>query len=437
MVIWNLKIFVELLAYLYCLAELFGQKFRINIYVVVLVIMDLFLWTGLENYRFSDYLVLLDYIAIFLYGLLSYKESVKNTLINCFLAAIIVSILQLFLLFPLYYLFFINYGQGVLHELLINTGCLLLIMLISRKIKLKNLSDFLVKRNKLIIGVSTLVFCGLGISIYQMINEARIFGVEYIQIVYFILIFLFTIYEWQKTRMDAEKKRTQLEMNRLYYDAYDQLLLLIRERQHDMKNHINAILSMIHTTDSFEELTVKQKEYCAYVMGQNEGVRLVLSAENPLIAGFVYSKIQEAERSGIKVDYQIRMQKNASIVPEYELVEIIGILLDNAIEALSSEVENLNGENKYRKICLSIKETENDIELAVANTSKNYEEDMTKRFFEAGYSSKGRGRGIGLSKLKRIVREQQGKIVVSNELREGINYLTFVINLTKEKRQKF
>lgn len=435
MIIRNVINFIELFTYLYCLAALFGKKFRLSIYAVVFLVLDIFLMTAINDYGFPEYLLTLSYIGMFLYGLLYYQESIRRTLVNCFLAAVIVAVLQLLVFLPIYS-FAERYRRGEIYELLANVGCLLFVILFSHVINLKKFSDFFIKRNKLIVGVIILIFCGLGISIYQMANQRIISEEAYTQMVFFVLILLFTIYEWQKTRLDVEKKKTQLEMNSLYYDAYDQLILLIRERQHDLKNHINAILSMIHTTDNYEELVAKQKEYCDYVMGQNDKTKLVLSVGNPLISGFLYSKIQEAEKKGIAVDYQITMQKTASVVPEYELVEMMGILMDNAIEASSNGMEVADKENRFKGIRISIQETESDIELMVANTSEHFEEDMTEHFFEAGYSSKGKGRGIGLSKLKRMVHERQGDIVVSNELWEGRNYLTFVIRMIKEKRQK-
>lgn len=432
MIIRNLKVLLELFAYLYCLAALFGKRLKLSIHAVVFLILDLFLLTAINNYGFSEYLLPLAYIGMFLYGLLYYQESMKRTLVNCFLAAVIVAMLQLFVFLPLYSVV----NQGEMYELLINVVCLFFTILFCHLINFKRLSDFFVKRNKLIVGVIILVFCGFGISIFQM-NYQKIISVEaYTQMIYFILILLFTIYEWQKTRLDVERKKTQLEMNSLYYDAYDQLILLIRERQHEMKNHINAILSMIHTTDNYEELIAKQEEYCDYVMGQHEKTKLVLSVGNPLISGFLYSKIQEAEKKGIAVDYQAAMQKTASVVPEYELVEMLGILMDNAVEALSNGTEIADKENSFKGIRVSMQETESELELIVANTSEYFDEDMTERFFEAGYSSKGKVRGIGLSRLKRMVHERQGDIVVSNELWEERNYLTFTIRMIKEKRQK-
>ena len=435
MIIRNLKVLLELFAYLYCLAALFGKRLKFSIHAVVFLILDLLLLTAINDYGFPKELLPLVYIGMFLYGLLYYRESIKRTLVNCFLAAVIVSILQLFVFLPIYFLA-AKYKQGEIYELFVNVGCLFFIMLFCHLINFKKFSDFFIERNKLIAGVIVLFFCGLGISIYQMRDQKNISVEVYTQMIYFILILLFTIYEWQKTRLDVEKKKMQLEMNSLYYDAYDQLILLIRERQHEMKNHINAILSMIHTTDNYEELTAKQEEYCDYVMGRHEKTKLVLSVGNPLISGFLYSKIQEAEKKDIAVEYQIAMQKTASVVPEYELVEMVGILMDNAIEALSNEIEIADVESSFKGIRVSIQETESELELMVANTSAYFDEDMTEHFFEAGYSSKGKGRGIGLSRLKRMVHERQGEIVVSNELWAGRNYLTFVIGMSKEKRQK-
>lgn len=430
----DIVILVELFAYLYCLAQLFGHKLKVSIHLVVFVILDMFLMVGINRYGFPPYLSSLTYIGMFLYGLLYYEESVKITLVNCFLAAVMLSILQLLVYLPLYYIFFMNYGHGALNELLINAGCLLLVILFSHMLKIKKLSDFVIERNKLIVGVSILILCGVSFNLFQMKDEGRILKEVYIQMVYFIIIFLFVIYEWQKTKADAEKKKMQLEMNQLYYDAYNQLITLVRERQHDMKSHINAIMGMIYTTDNYDDLVEKQKEYCGYVIEQNEKTKLVLATGNPLISGFLYSKMQETEKYGIELEYHIEKKKTEIPIPEYELIEIMGILFDNAIEALSKAdeaIDNISSghEKAAKKICFSLKEAEKCIELIVSNTSYCFGEDITEHFFEAGYSSKGKGRGIGLSKLKRMVHERKGEIVVSNEPYEGINYLAFTVKI--------
>ena len=433
-IVRNIKLLVELFAYLYCLAKLFGKHFRISIQLVVFIILEMILLIGINDYGFPEYFSSLTYMGLFLYSILYYQENIKLTLVNCFLAAVIVAITQLLLFPPLYFLFYVHYELVQVNELLINAGCLIIIFLCDHKIKLKKLSDIVIKRNKLIVGTSVLILFGLGISFYQMKIRGEILKEIYIQMVYFILIFLFVIYEWQKSKMDVEKKKTQLEMNQLYYDAYDHLILLVRQRQHDMKTHISTIRSMIFTTDNYDELVAKQKEYCDYVMDENEKNRLVLSVDNPLIAGFLYSKIQEANGKGIEVEYYVSMRKESIIIPEYELIEMSSILVDNAIEALCNPSMDTDEQEPYRKICITIKETYECVELIVANTSNRYEEDMTERFFENGYSNKGKDRGIGLSKLKRFVHDRKGDIIVSNELNDERNYLTFTIKIPKEKK---
>lgn len=431
----NIKLLVELFAYLYCLSELFGRRFKINIHVVVLVILDLFLLVGIDDYGFPKQLLSLAYLGIFLYGLVCFGESIKLTLVNCVLAPAILAVLQILMFIPFYFLFFINYGRSQINELLINIGCLLLLVLFCSKVKLKRLSDAVIKRNKLLMTAFILLLFGFGLNFYQMKKEGTILKESYIQMVYFILIFLFVIYEWQKSRLDAEKKKTQLEMNRLYFDAYDQLILLVRQRQHDMKSHIGAIRSMIYTTDNYAELVAKQEEYCNYIIEENEKNRLVLSVKNPLIAGFLYSKIQEADSRDITIDYCINMPKESLVLPEYELIEMAGILLDNAMDALEKFPLQTTEKVQEKKIRFAIEETDEGLVLTTANTSDYYAEDMTAQFFEAGYSSKGKDRGIGLAKLKRMVSVRKGSIIVSNELYDDSNYLTFTIEMPKKGRK--
>lgn len=422
----NLLNIIELFTYLYCLAKFFGRKFKISIHAVVLILLSLFLLTGINNYGTPAYLRSLIYVGMFLYGLLYYGENVKITLVNCFLSVILIIILQFlsYLLFVLTFKFDNNNAR--LFQLPAIMSCFLIIVLLNKWIPLNRISEIFLKRNKLLIWILIFVLFILGINLYQIEQARGMVGENYIQIIYFLSFTIFLIYEWQKSRADVEKQKLQLEMNKLYYGAYDQLLMLVRERQHDIKNHISAIMSMVYTTRDYDTLVAKQKEYCDYVLEQSEQTKLLLSTENPLIIGFVYSKQAEAKTKEIEIEQHIKIPSKELFLPEYELVDMIGILVDNAIEAL------LNSPVLERKIYLALSENEDSIILTVANVSKQYDEDITVHFFESGYSSKGKDRGIGLAKLKRLVEKWNGTITVSNELFKGINYLTFEIYIPRK-----
>lgn len=114
-------------------------------------------------------------------------------------------------------------------------------------------------------------------------------------------------------------------------------------------------------------------------------------------------------------------------IPEYELIEMMGILLDNSIEALNEKEET------ERNIFVEIEDREENLEIMVANKSRYYDPDEICRFFQKDYSSKGKGHGIGLTKLKRIVQEKDGDIMVTNETRNESNYLQFCLIFPKKK----
>lgn len=420
----SIKIVIELFAYLFCLAGLFGKKFKFSIHAMILIVLDLFVLTGINEYGFPPYLRSLTYLGMFAYGLLYYRESVKVTLVNSFLAAASIIILQLILCFPLYCVIILGFKHIEIFELLINVFVIIAILWIDYKIGMNKISCFFIKENKFMVLISLFTFGGLVISLYRIKTMGIFWGEEYIQLVYFLFLFGFALNEWQKSRLEAEKRKTQLAMNKIYYEAYDQLILLVRERQHDMKNHINAILSMIHTTENYQELVEKQQDYCHYILKQNEQTKLLLSSENPLITGFLYSKIQEAEGKGISVEHCLQLRKNI-MFPEYELIEMLGILFDNAVEALEKSTM------EQKQIYTSVKENDTEIHCIVGNT-KTEAVSRIDKFFERGYSTKGENRGIGLTKLKHMVQESKGDLIVSEETYKGTDFLWFEIQLPKK-----
>lgn len=356
----------------------------------------------------------------------SYKKGFRVTLVNFFLAFAIIGLLQLIFYIPVIYLLKIPENDSGLKEILINILCTCTMLTLGNKIRLKELSDFMLQKRWVAKALLVFVILYLFANIFHMQEKQSINSMDFIQTIFFVLLFFLTINEWQKAIAEAERKKAQLEMNRLYYEAYDELILLIRERQHDMKNHINAILGMIYTTNNYEELVENQKQYCDDVVEKSRETKLLLSIGNPLIAGFIYRKFQEAQKSKITIECKEVSKDSNYLIPEYELIEMLGILLDNAIEALN---EN---EEIERNIYVRIDDRDDQFLVSVSNKSKVFGPDEICKFFQKDFTSKGKGHGIGLTKLKRMVQEKDGDIIVTNEDIEGNNYLQFCIVLQKK-----
>ena len=150
---------------------------------------------------------------------------------------------------------------------------------------------------------------------------------------------------------------------------------------------------------------------------------ILLTAENPLMVGFLYQKLQEAEEKDIKLEYQISLGSGTAPIPEYEMVDIIGILVDNAVE----ELETKTGLAKRVKVFVGIREEK--VRISVSNVSDADGINRIGKFFKKDVSTKGIGRGIGLFKLKNEVLKRSGEIRVSNEIYEEVNYLEIVVLL--------
>ncbi len=244
-----------------------------------------------------------------------------------------------------------------------------------------------------------LSFLYMAVAVYNIFSAA-----------FFVLLLVLMILEWQKMRTESEKCKTQLQLKGIYYEAYEGLIQSIRERQHDFKNHLNAIEGMIYSINDYDELVEEQKKYMHSIMGDVETARLLTLVENPLIAGFLSYKVSRVQEMGITVKYHCVLQKREMKLPEFKLIEMMGILFDNATEELSSD----NIESKVLELELMVEDDK--MRFSVKNSYDKTKVLDISQILKKGYSSKGKGRGIGLSKLKHMINDADGEIIASKEV---------------------
>ena len=114
------------------------------------------------------------------------------------------------------------------------------------------------------------------------------------------------------------------------------------------------------------------------------------------LKSLVYAKMIYAQELNIDVSLEITDKIDEININSFDLVRMIGILLDNAIEACQ-ECEN-------PKIAFSIVKIENDITFIIRNTYIRHNIDYSK-LGNIGVSSKGERRGIGLYNIKSILKD--------------------------------
>lgn len=408
---------MEILSFLYMTAAVYNAKMKYNIYTVVLVMLELFILLGINNYGFSSYLLVFSYLLMFIYCLINYEASLKETIVNGVLVVIGISTVQMLCYFAVS---FVDTKLSLTveqRELVVSILYFMIVFAFSRKMHLPEISAFFIKRNALLYTVGGFILVILGSQLWGIKKENFIDGKYILSATFFVLFLMLMIWEWQKTRSESEKRKMQLELNGIYYEAYEGLIQSIRERQHDFKSHLNALEGMIYSIDNYDELILEQKKYLQSIMGELEPARLLTLIENPLIAGFLNYKVSKAQEMGITTRYHCVLQKRDMGIPEFKLIEMMGILLDNAIEELSSE------SIADRVLVIELMVEDNIMKFAVSNSYENNNNLDVSKIFENGYSSKGNGRGIGLSKLKHMMKDNNGEIAVSQEVFENIPVL--------------
>ena len=149
-------------------------------------------------------------------------------MVSCVMAYMVAGLIQLASYVLVSFALEIIKVDIVQKEFLITTISFVVVVLLVNRMHLSELKASFLKRNKLlnVVGIFTLIM--LGSQIVAIKKNGVLDAKITISIIYFVLLLLFLIYEWEKARKDIERKKTQLELNKLYYDAYENLIISMR-----------------------------------------------------------------------------------------------------------------------------------------------------------------------------------------------------------------
>ncbi|MEE0201240.1 MAG: ATP-binding protein [Muricomes sp.] len=270
------------------------------------------------------------------------------------------------------------------------------------------------------------VFCfiSLAIAVYLVIDLKISRTLDFKMIIVFILLLVVIIWgtiDWKLSNDIIREQEKELKMYQHYIQPLEELVKEIRARQHEFDNHLNAVLNMHLTVDSYEELVRRQSEYVKEI--SREGVSqylLLLKISDKVLAGFLYSKIVSS-REGIETEIEVRSREIISRVSEHSLIEIVGVLVDNAYEACPEE---------GGRVRMILDSRQDHLIFQIFNQHEKISLEEIGHFFENGFTtkSKKRGdRGLGLYRAKMIAEKAGGEITVGQEEIGGENYIQFAV----------
>lgn len=236
-----------------------------------------------------------------------------------------------------------------------------------------------------------------------------------------IIIISIILFQWQKEKFQNKQKEQELLAYERYNLVYKDLIKQVRRRQHDFNNHINAVFSMNAVATNLMELVKWQNEYCSKILTENNTNKLLRDDVSSILAGFIYTKIGQAESGGIQVKYKIDVDGVEEHISFLDFVEVFGNLFDNAVEEVRDK--------KLKMIDFSVSQDEHTLLIRIANPCDREKAEKMQRMFLEGNISKGEGRGLGLVNVNRIVDKYEGRAQTFFVNESGIGQIVFNIVL--------
>ncbi|MGN0426324.1 MAG: sensor histidine kinase [Agathobacter sp.] len=265
----------------------------------------------------------------------------------------------------------------------------------------------------LILVGSDLILCMLIFVMHITISEEVgaspriLLGSVVLYISYFVLTFIMilTIVREYETNAQIMLKQNSYDNLQEYMSQIEEMYQNTRAFRHDYSN-IMASMAVYIKDNDMEGL----KEYYDR---QIFPINNLLNKEKDVVArlhnldiielkGLISVKINYALEMNIKVDLEIVEKIEKINMKSLDLVRIMGILLDNAIEACQE------CEDPY--INLSIIKMNNDVTFIIQNTYIKQDIDYSK-LGTIGTTSKGKRRGMGLYNIRSIIGEYDNVIM--------------------------
>jgi len=293
------------------------------------------------------------------------------------------------------------FAGSMLSNLMVSTLFIVLTYLFRKP--LRKLVSFGFETNKKIILFSILTLISVLIFGFKIVNTVRVDG-DIVSFVFVIIVLVLVLISLLKQKRDNDKLASQYNSLLEFMKQYEAQIENQRIIRHETKNQLLTIKSKIVDKD-------KQKETLKYIdkiLGDNdikfdqEKYAKFQYLPSNGIKGLFYFKTMEAEKNKVMVDINVSPEIEKSYLKDLntknfkELGQILGVYLDNAIEA--SYI------SRDKKMGIELYVLDQNIEIIISNS---YDNKIDDKVGNVVFSTKGKNRGHGLLLVKSIIKSNK------------------------------
>ena len=403
-------LFFELAITYSLISSVFNIKFTLkqkHIYLIATWVINAFL-TYFVPFPFN---IIINYISAFIILFFVMKLGLVKSLIATIFPSIIFNLVSYLLLNPYLKILNITFEQAsttVLYRVPYTLSVYLIILFIVLLIRYKNITvevlDDFDKKNKFIITLN-FIFGFLYILFQGIItvNYLDALPIQYslLNVVCLIIYFALSLFTLNKitSLITTEKKLASVE-------EYNQTLRILHDNvrgfKHDFNNIVTTIGGYVNTDDldGLRKYYKQLEEDCEKV--NNMYLLNPDIINNPGVYNLLTTKYSDALNKHIKVNLTFLLDLKDLHTNIYEFARILGILLDNAIEAASE------CEEKAINIVFRDDQKNNRNIILVENTYKNKDVNIDN-IFGKGVSGKENHTGLGLWEIREILKKNNNQ----------------------------
>ena len=369
------------------------------------------------NFIPNPYNIFFNYLLMILLAMKIFKISILKSFLANISAIVIFALIGTLILNPYLTIFNITYEQSEIIPIY-RVGYLLLIYILTIFIiyilKINNLQlgflEDIGTKNKIIIflnlllGLITLCLQAI-ITIYYIDNLPVIFTfLSFLSLLAYFSLSIYSFTRIMKLTLTTRKLESAEEYNNTLRILHDN----VRAFKHDFDNIVTTIGGFVRTNDmeGLKKYYLQLEDDCQrvnnlYILNPNV-------VNNDGIYNLLTKKYYEAESKNVKVNITFLLDLSKLNMKIYEFARMLGILLDNAIEA-SSECEE-------KIINLSFRDDiKNSRQLITIENTYNNKDVDTEKIFEKGTTGKENHTGLGLWEVRRIIKKNTNINLFTNK----------------------
>ena len=396
--------FIENILILCLILAIFKIELKTRLKIIYVIISSLI--SIISNYLIpAPVNMIFNYVALFILIYIVFSMSKTKTLIAIILPTSIFALLSTLisnpymsllnislddlLTIPIYRIFYL----GIVYISIF----LMILILRHNKFKLETLNNLSKKTShiiliNLLLGFFTIIVQLVVTTFYIDTLPIIVTFLAFITLLSYFSISLYSLTRVIKLSITTQKLQNAEEYNKTLTILHDN----VRGFKHDFDNIVTTIGGYVKTNDmeGLKKYYVQLEDDCQKV--NNLYVLNPKLINNPGVYSLLTTKYHEAEEKGIKVNMSLLLDLRKLNMKIYEFTRILGILLDNAMDA-SSECNE-----KIMNIIFRDDAKNHRQLIIIENTYKDKNVD-TEKIFNKGFSGKENHTGLGLWEVRKIL----------------------------------